>query len=371
MFEDDDLDDLDLGLDPPPDPQLLLHFPGSPIEVRSLPLADSTSQVFNDGNRPILTSTQISQGTGKHSGLSSPQNRRPLGQQGLKTSIGPQTSTQRDGSNSQTSLASLPSQALSIIPKAAGAEKLHSSGISSSQGFRFKALSSKGRPMSRLSANNFEEGNEIDKNITPSSPISSVLTPGSPSYSPKSFCEESKSPVDSQQLSSPAAGHSSPNSFSTSQIEQQHQLSPSYSPNSSFEAHERLGTAERDRISTAPQATRNLASNTHTGKVPQIPDVPSVNFPSNPVSPALSACLPSVQPVLPNSIGDDMSANRLANHQRRVQPKPSEIESSLRRCSVLSETGLSIPSNSPPLDPSPPPRGTKRRFPGPAGLNFV
>ena len=180
MFEDDDLDDLDLGLDPPPDPLLLHHFPGSPIAARPFPLVDSTSQVFNDGNRPILTSTQRSQETMKKpSGLSNPQNPRPLGRQAPKKSSGPQTSTQKeqggpgDASNSQTSLAS---QALSIIPKATAAEKQHGSDA----------------------------------------------TPDSPSYSPKSLGEPN-SPVDSQQLS---PGYS-PTSATNFRSEPHQQLSPS------------------------------------------------------------------------------------------------------------------------------------------------
>ena len=49
MFEDDDLDDLYLGLDPSPDPKLQPHFLGSPI-AGFFPLADSTYQVFSNGN---------------------------------------------------------------------------------------------------------------------------------------------------------------------------------------------------------------------------------------------------------------------------------------------------------------------------------
>ena len=294
MFEDDDLDDLDLGLDPPPDPLLLPHFPGSPIAARSFPLVDSTSQVFNDGNRPILTSTQRSHETMKKpSGLSNPQNPRPLGRQAPKKSSGPQTSTQKeqggpgDASNSQTSLAS---QALSIIPKATAAEKQHGSDAAS---------------------------------------------PDSPSYSPKSLGEPN-SPVDSQQLS---PGYS-PNSATNFRSEPHQQLSPSYSPRSPFSAHDVIGTAERDRAVTAPQTGNMEDNSTHTGQMS----------------------------VTPNSLGE-VSADRSAVGQRGVrQPKPTELERSLRRCSVLSETGIS--PNSPPLQPSPPPRGTKRRFPGPAGWTF-
>ena len=97
MFEDDDLDDLDLGLEPSPGPRLQPHFPGSPI-AKSFPLADSTSQVFSNGNRQTLTSTQKPHDrVGKHFGLANPQVQRPLGQRSLKTSGGgPQTSTQKD-----------------------------------------------------------------------------------------------------------------------------------------------------------------------------------------------------------------------------------------------------------------------------------
>ena len=311
MFEDDDLDDLDLGLDPPPDPLLLHHFPGSPIAARPFPLVDSTSQVFNDGNRPILTSTQRSHETMKKpSGLSNPQNPRPLGRQAPKKSSGPQTSTQKeqggpgDASNSQTSLAS---QALSIIPKATAAEKQHGSDA----------------------------------------------TPDSPSYSPKSLGEPN-SPVDSQQLS---PGYS-PNSATNFRSEPHQQLSPSYSPRSPFSDHGGIGTAE---------GGRNMEDNsTHTGQMPS-----SVNknlSSTNPVNLALSARLPSPHAVTPDSLGE-VSADRSALDQRGVQqPKPTELERSLRRCSVLSETGFS--PNSPPLEPSPPPRGTKRRFPGPAGFTF-
>ena len=366
MFEDDDLDDLDFGLDPPPDPQLLPHFPGSPIVARSLPLADSTSQVFNDGNRPIVTSTQKSHETmGRHSGLSNPQNLRPLGHQALRKSSGPQTSTQREResgvSNSQTSLASFSSQALSIIPNAAAGEKQHHGcDLTSSQGFRFKALRKGGPPMSRLSANNVMEVNGLNDSITPSSPRQSLPTPDSPSYSPRSICDP-KSPVDSQQLSA----DNSPNS-STSRIEPQQQLSPSYSPRSPFSAHDTIGAGT---TTTEPDLAGNLERNTHTDQMPQIQDVSSVskNCPSNLVNSAPSAHRPNPQPAKPSSLGD-MSGSRSAE----IQPKPTEIESSLRRCSVLSETRLSFPSsNSPPLDPSPPPRGTKRRFPGPAGKALV
>ena len=53
MFEDDDLDDLYLGLDPSPDPKLQPHFLGSPI-AGFFPLADSTYQVFSNGNMTLL-----------------------------------------------------------------------------------------------------------------------------------------------------------------------------------------------------------------------------------------------------------------------------------------------------------------------------
>ena len=156
---------------------------------------------------------------GKHFGLASPQTQRPLGQRSLKTSGGgPQTSTQKDqeswDENGQNSLGCLPSQALSIIPKATAAGKQHDLDTTLNLGFRLKSLSRKDSLVSLSNGNGPMQGNGINKCTTPSSPSSSLLTPESPSYSPKSLCEV-RSPVNSRNLS---PGFSS-NSFSSSQID--------------------------------------------------------------------------------------------------------------------------------------------------------
>ena len=351
MFEDDDLDDLDLGLEPSPGPRLQPHFPGSPI-AKSFPLADSTSQVFSNGNRQTLTSTQKPHDrVGKHFGLANPQVQRPLGQRSLKTSGGgPQTSTQKDqepgDESSQNSLGSLPSQALSIIPKATAAGKQHDMDTTSSPGFRFKSLSRMKSLMSLSNGNGPMQGNEINTCTTPSSPSSSLMTPESPSYSPRSLCELS-SPVHSRNLS---PGFSSQN-------DPHQQPSPSYSPKSPSPA------AKRDLTVSASQLAGNREAKSPSDRMSQIPTVSSVDR-NLPLHTAVSP--PSSLRLTQSSIGDR------SHRGFQLSPtKPSETENNLRRCSVLSEESQSsIPSNSS-HDPSPPTRGTKRRFPGPAGDIFI
>lgn len=364
MFEDDDLDDLDLGLDSTPNPGLPPHFPGSPIARAALPLADSTSQVISDGNRQIMTSTQMSIGSeGKQkpsSVLPNKEKEHPLANQKKSSGLSNPslTSTQRDHAPrlegfSQESLDSPSSPALSAIVKTTQA-----CSTTTSQGFKFKSQQGRSDPLSRI-ANNVHQGN--DHNNTPSSPnSSSMLTPDSPSYSPRSLCDPN-SPIGSEQLTSV---RTPPASCRTSN-QLLEQSSPSYSPRSSpttTTPHAKINTT------TMRQSSQDGVS---SGKG---------NIISSRSNHTTAASLREPQPhLLGRSSNCDSTFNRSSLHPTKlhsIEDKATEPENRSVRSSFLREPHSSVFSRE--SSPSPTlnspfesfPRGAKRRFPGPAGVNF-
>ena len=362
MFEDDDLDDLDLGLDCTPNLGLPPHFPGSPIARAALPLADSTSQVISDGNRQIMTSTQMSIGSeGKQkpsSVLPNKEKQLPLVNQKKSSGLSNPslTSTQRDHAPrlegfSQDLLDSPSSPALSAIVKTTQA-----CNNSTSHGFRFKSQQGRSDPLSPK-VNNVQQGN--DHNNTPSSPnSSSMLTPDSPSYSPRSLCD-SNSPIGSEQLTSV---RTPPASCKTSN-QLLEQSSPSYSPRSSpttTTPHAKINTttmrqSSQDGVSSEKGNTISSRSN-HT----------------------TTASIRGPQPhLLARSSNCDSTLNRSSLHPTElhsIEDKATKPENESMRSSFLREPHSSVFSreSSPTLN-SPFelfPRGAKRRFPGPAGVDF-